>query len=302
MKLEYNEIFKSEDFKDIKFNESLSLHTSFKIGGKADVFLNASSKDEIIKAISLAKAHKIKYFIMGNGSNLLVKDGGYRGLIIKIRTNYSDYKIESNKIICEAGMLMSTLSKIALKNSLKGFEFASGIPGSLGGGVTMNAGAYGGEMKDVVTRVWALDEDLNEVSYSRDEMNFSYRTSRIKDDNLIVLGVEVSLEDGNKDEIEEKINDYTFRRTSKQPLEFPSGGSTFKRPEGYFAGQLIETTGLRGLEHGGAQVSNKHCGFIINKDNASCKDVLDLIETIQKLVEDKHGVKLEREIKLVGDD
>ncbi|MFA7411398.1 MAG: UDP-N-acetylmuramate dehydrogenase, partial [Tissierellaceae bacterium] len=211
-------------------------------------------------------------------------------------------EVRSTTIFCGAGALLSDVSKAALEHRLKNFEFASGIPGSIGGAITMNAGAYGGEMKDVVAKVRVLDKDNQVKEYSAEDMNFRYRNSRVGDEGLIVLGVELDLELGDYDAIEANIKDLTQRRESRQPLEFPSGGSTFKRPQGYFAGKLIEDSGLCGLRHRGAMVSDKHCGFVINKDKATCKDVLELISVIQKVVKDKYGVDLETEIKIIGED
>ncbi|HEY4544008.1 MAG TPA: UDP-N-acetylmuramate dehydrogenase, partial [Tissierellaceae bacterium] len=198
--------------------------------------------------------------------------------------------------------LLTGASRKAMHNNLTGFEFANGIPGTLGGAVTMNAGAYGGEMKDVVSSVRAIDVNNNIVEYTNEEMNFRYRSSKVQDDNLIVLGVWIQLKEGNPEEIKEKMRELAFKRTSKQPLEMPSAGSTFKRPEGYFAAKLIEDAGLKGLIHKGAQVSEKHSGFVINKDNATCKDILELIEIIKQTVKEKFNVELEREVKIVGEE
>ncbi len=277
-------------------------HTTFKIGGPADVMIIPSNEEELIEAIKFSRENNIDFLIMGNGSNLLVRDGGIRGVVIKINEGFNNIKVRGTTIYCQAGALLSTISKVALKYSLKNFEFASGIPGTIGGAITMNAGAYGGEMKDVVIKVRALDKNNEIREYTNEEMNFRYRNSRVWDEGLIVLSVELGLEEGKYSTIEGIMKDLTYKRTSKQPLELPSGGSTFKRPEGFFAGKLIEDAGLRGLRHGGAQVSEKHCGFVVNTDNATCKDVLHLISVIQKVVRDKFNVELETEIKLLGED
>ena len=296
------EIFKKDKFKNILLNEPMKNHTSFKIGGPVDLMIIAENEEELIDAIKISRENKIDFLIMGNGSNLLIKDGGIRGIVIKVNEGFNKIKLDNNKLYCEAGALLSRVSKKALKHSLKGMEFASGIPGTIGGAITMNAGAYGGEMKDIITKVRVINSNNEIVEYTNEEMNFRYRNSRVGDEDLIVLGVEIELTPGDFDEIEETMKDLTNKRTSKQPLEFPSGGSTFKRPEGYFAGKLIEDSGLKGLRHGGAQVSEKHSGFVINVDNANCKDVLELISVIQKVVRDMFNVELEREIKLLGED
>lgn len=301
-KAEIQKMFVNKSFGKILYDEPMKNHTTFKIGGPADVMIIPNTIEGLIDAIRFCRENDIDYFIMGNGSNLLVRDGGIRGVVIKIYEGCNDIKVNGNTIYCEAGALLSQVSRVALKHSLKNFEFASGIPGTIGGAITMNAGAYGGEMKDVVKKVRALDRNNEIREFSNEEMNFRYRNSRVGDEGLIVLSVELELEPGNYSEIESTINDLTYRRKSKQPLELPSAGSTFKRPEGYFAGKLIEDAGLRGLRLGGAAVSDKHCGFVVNIDNATCKDVLNLISVIQKVVNDKFGVKLEPEIKIIGED
>lgn len=283
-------------------NEPMKNHTSFKIGGPVDLMIIPENEQQIINAINFAKDNNIDYFIMGNGSNLLIRDGGLKGIVIKINEGLNKITVKGNKLYCQAGVLLKDLSEKAMEYSLTGIEFANGIPGTLGGAITMNAGAYGGEMKDVVTKVRLLTRDGEIVEYTNDAMNFRYRGSRVVDDALIVLGVELQLKPGNYKAIKETMNDLIYRRNSKQPLEYPSGGSTFKRPEGYFAGKLIQDAGLKGLQHGDAQVSNKHSGFVINVGNATCEDVTNLIETIQKVVKDKFNVELEREIKLMGVD
>lgn len=299
---EIQKIFRNKSFGEILFDEPMKKHTTFKIGGPVDIMIIPNNQEELIEAIKFSRKNNIDFLIMGNGSNLLVRDGGIRGVVIKINEGFNQIKLNDNKIYCEAGALLSTVSKVALKNSLKNLEFASGIPGTIGGAITMNAGAYGGEMKDVVIKVRVLDKNNEIKEYTNEEMNFRYRNSRVWDEGLIVLGVELNLEKGDYYTIEEVMKDLTYKRTSKQPLELPSGGSTFKRPDGYFAGKLIEDSGLRGLRHGGAQVSEKHCGFVVNADNATCKDVLHLISVIQKVVRDNYQVELETEIKLLGED
>lgn len=284
------------------YNEEMKKHTTFKIGGPVDAMIIPENENEMIDAVKILRANNIDFMIIGNGSNLLISDKGIRGVVIKTGDEFNDIKVKGDKIFCQAGALLSKISNIALKNDLKNFEFASGIPGSIGGAMVMNAGAYGGEMKDVVMKVRALDKEGNIEEYTNKEMNFRYRNSRVWDEGLIVLAVELALEKGDYREIKEKIDELTCKRTSKQPLEYPSGGSTFKRPEGYYAGKLIDDSGLRGIRYRGAMVSEKHCGFVINVDNATCSDVLHLIDVVKKVVRDKFGVELEREIKLIGDE
>lgn len=296
------QIFKDKNIGDILIDEPMKNHTSFKIGGPVDIMIIPHSEEQIVETIKLCGENNIPFFVMGNGSNLLIKDGGIRGVVVKINEGFNDIEIKDDKIYCQSGALLTATSRRAMNGSLTGIEFANGIPGTIGGAVTMNAGAYGGEMKDIITKVRVLDKDNNIKEYSNEEMNFRYRGSKVVDEGLIVLGVEFQLQHGNFEEIKETMRDLTHQRTSKQPLELPSGGSTFKRPPGYFAGKLIDDSGLRGLKYGGAQVSEKHCGFIVNIDNADCKDVLGLIAVVQKTVRDNYGVELEREIKLIGED
>lgn len=285
----------------ILYNELMKNHTSFKIGGPADKVIMPETEEELIEAVRNCREEKVNCYVMGNGSNILVRDGGVKGTVIKIEKNLSDISIKGNRITVQSGALLTRLSKEALKYSLKGLEFANGIPGTVGGAIAMNAGAYGGEMKDVVYKVKALDKKGEVIEYFGEEMNFGYRSSRVQDERLIVLEVEIELEKGNYDEIKEKMNDLTIRRKTKQPLEYPSAGSTFKRPEGYYAGKLIQDSGLKGLRHGGAQVSEKHSGFVINIENASSNDVENLIRVIQKTVKDKYNVFLEPELKVIGE-
>lgn len=301
-KLTLHNLFIDKKFGHVLFDEPMKNHTSFKIGGPADVMIIPTNEEELINTIKHCKANNIDYYIMGNGTNLLVKDGGMRGAVIKINDCLSNIRVNGNNIKTEAGALLTAVSRTAMANTLTGIEFANGIPGTIGGAVTMNAGAYGGEMKDVVKSVRAVDIDGNIVEYTNEEMNFRYRGSKVVDDNLIVLSIELELHNGVLEEIEATMKDLTFKRTSKQPLELPSAGSTFKRPVGYFAGKLIEDSGLRGLRLGGAQVSEKHCGFVVNVDNATCKDVQQLIQVVQKTIKDNYNIDLETEIKLIGED
>ena len=293
---------KNKGINNIKIDEEMKKHTTFKIGGKADIIVYANEEINIVDTVEIAKNENIPLYIMGNGSNLLVRDGGLRGIVLKIGEGYNHIELKGNEIICQAGASLTAISRFALKNSLKGFEFANGIPGTIGGGVIMNAGAYGGELKDVVKRVRLLDGQGQVLTFSGKEMEFRYRGSKALDEGLIVLTVEIQLEKGNEEEIKDNLKHLTKQRTSKQPLDLPSAGSTFKRPEGYFAAKLIDDANLKGLSHRGAQVSNKHCGFIVNTDNARAKDVLDLVDTVKKVVMDKFKVELEMEIKVIGED
>lgn len=285
----------------VLIDEPMKNHTSFKIGGPADVMVIPKTIEEISLTIKLCNEHNIDFFIMGNGTNLLVTDKGIRGVVIKIGEDFDNVKVEGNNITAQSGILLSKLSKIALKHSLTGLEFASGIPGSLGGAVTMNAGAYGPEMKDVVTKVKCVDRNGNVLEFKNEEMNFGYRRSRIQKEKLIVVEAEIRLEKGNYDDIKAYMDELTEKRNAKQPLNLPSAGSTFKRPEGDYAGRLIDVAGLRGVRYGDAQVSEKHCGFIVNIGEATSEDVLNLIKVVQKTVKDKFGVELEPEVRIVGE-
>ena len=279
-------------------DEPMKNHTSFKIGGNADFLVLPESVEQIESLVKILKENSIKYMVMGNGSNLLVDDAGIRGVVIKIARNFSAVECNGEIITAKCGALLSRVSNIALENSLTGFEFAGGIPGCLGGAVVMNAGAYGGEMKDVVVKTKYMDKDGNIREITGDDHKFGYRTSVFQKGDII-LETTLKLSKGNKEEISHKINDLNGRRREKQPLELPSAGSTFKRPEGYFAGKLIEDSGLRGFKIGGASVSEKHCGFVVSDGTATCKDVLELIEYIQKTVFEKFSVKLETEIRYI---
>lgn len=300
--IDYINLFSKYSFFDIRYNELLKNHTSFKIGGPADIFIIPNSLDELIYAIKIARVEKIPYFIMGNGTNLLVKDGGIRGVVIKVNGNIDKLTVEGEKIKAQAGALLANTSKFALENNLTGMEFATGIPGTVGGAVMMNAGAYNGEIKDVVSKVTVLTKDNEVVTYTNEEMNFGYRKSRVIEEELVVLEVEFSLKKGKYEDIFNRMRDLNEKRALKQPLELPSAGSTFKRPEGHYAGQLIDSAGLRGLRYKDAQVSQKHCGFIVNLGDATYKDISTLIKIVQKTVKDVHGVDLELEIKVVGED
>ncbi len=285
---------------EIKKNEPMKNHTSFKIGGPADEFCEVTSEEEIKRLIDYASEKGMSYTVMGNGSNLLVADGGIRGLVIKIARGFDEISVGGEKITAQSGALLSRIASAAYRNSLTGLEFASGIPGTLGGGIYMNAGAYGGELKDVIESVTYLDNG-EIITRTADMLEFGYRKSSFTDKDYIILSAELKLKKGNPDEIKEKTDDYRQRRTSKQPLDMPSAGSTFKRPEGYFAGKLIEDSGLKGFKIGGAQVSEKHSGFVVNAGGATAADVKALIEHIQKTVKEKFGVEMKTEVKMLGD-
>ena len=281
--------------------ELMSRHTTFRIGGPADFFLVPENADEIRKIIAVCKEKNVPYFILGNGSNLLVSDRGYRGVVIQLDRNFGEVKVEGTEIHASAGALLSTIAVAARRASLTGFEFAGGIPGTLGGAVVMNAGAYGGEMKDVLRKVMVMDQSGKVFEIPAEELQMGYRTSIIKTAGYIVLGAVLSLKEGNLEEIKMLTRKLSEQRTSKQPLEYPSAGSTFKRPEGYFAGKLIMDSGLRGYRVGGAQVSEKHCGFVINTGDATAEDVRSLMKHVTEIVYAKFGVTLEPEVKFLGE-
>lgn len=281
-------------------NEPMKHHTSFKIGGPAALLIDIASSHEIIAVMEIIRQSKVKFFIMGNGSNLLVDDQGYSGIVIRLSDYYTNVTIEAPRVIAESGILLSTLSKIIAKEAFVGFEFASGIPGTVGGAVTMNAGAYDGEMKDCVEKVSLLTEKGEILELSNEEMKFGYRMSDVKTKNHIVLETTFKFDKGDIEIIKAKTKDFTEKRTSKQPLTLPSAGSMFKRPPGYYAGKLIDDSGLRGARIGDAQVSEKHCGFVVNRGEATCKEVMDLIKMVQKVVYDQYGVMLETEVRYLG--
>lgn len=286
----------------ILLNEPMYKHTSFKIGGPADIMVLPGSPEEISTVVKVCNSTGCPYFVMGNGTNLLVRDGGYRGVIIKIGNNFSSCRIEGQYIYAQAGILLSALSQYAAGASLEGLEFASGIPGTLGGAVAMNAGAYQGEMKDVLEWVKVITPGGTVETLPLGQLEMGYRTSIIQRRSLIVVECCLKLRKGDRDKINQRINEYNHLRKSKQPLHLPSAGSTFKRPKGYYAGKLIEEAGLKGKRIGNAQVSEIHCGFIVNLGNASARDVLELIKHIQEQVKAKFGVDLEPEVKIIGED
>lgn len=288
-------------------DEAMKSHITFRVGGNADYYVTPENEEQIANIISLCKETDIPYYIIGNGSNLLVRDEGYRGVIIEIGKKYSGIWVEENTdtgecgntIIAKAGAKLAQIATLAMQAGLTGMEFAHGIPGTLGGAVVMNAGAYGGEMKDILTSVKVLDSDGNIITLDKDSLELGYRHSIIPEKQYIVLEAEITLSKGDITKIKATMEELANRRREKQPLEYPSAGSTFKRPEGYFAGKLIEDAGLKGYRCGGAMVSEKHSGFVINYDNATADDILRLIKDVQDKVKEKYGVSLEAEVKIL---
>lgn len=286
----------------ILIDEPMSRHTTFRVGGPADFFVTPKAKEEVRDVICICKEAGMPYYIIGNGSNLLVSDAGYRGVIVQICKEMNEVKVEGDLVKAQAGALLSGIAAKALGAELSGFEFASGIPGTIGGACVMNAGAYGGEMKDVLESVTALTGEGKIIELGRNELELGYRTSVIAKKGYIVLGAVLKLERGDGEKIKTYMDELKEKRVTKQPLEYPSAGSTFKRPEGYFAGKLIEDAGLRGFQVGGAQVSEKHCGFVINRDHATAADIMELMRQVQIRVKENSGVDLEPEVKRLGDE
>lgn len=285
-----------------RLDEPMKLHTTFKIGGPADCLIFPASMEETEKVLALVNEYKLPLTILGNGSNVLVQDKGIRGVVVKFARPMAKIRHEGTRIIAGAGALLKDVSEAAAQSSLTGLEFACGIPGSIGGAIFMNAGAYDGEMKNVADTVRTVDREGRIHTYSRDELDLGYRHSRFQDNGEAIVEVELRLEPGDSKAIRAKMDDFTQRRESKQPLEMPSAGSTFKRPKGYFAGTLIQETGLKGLQVGGAQVSTKHAGFVVNATgNATAADVRGLIHEVQQRVYQKHGVMLHPEVRIIGD-
>lgn len=299
--LKYIEELSSKINSEILTNQELKKHSYFKIGGCADLFIEPSNLEDLREIIQTSQKHNIEFYVIGNGTNMLISDNGYRGLIIKIGDKFSDIKIENNVVKVGAGALLSVVAKKSANLGLTGLEFASGIPGFVGGGVAMNAGAYNGEIKDVINSVDCMNQEGEIFTYSKDEMNFGYRNSKVLTDNLIVLGVQFNLEHGDLEKILARVKLLNEKRTSSQPLNYPSAGSTFKRPENGFAAKLIEDAGLKGFVHGGAMVSDMHSGFVINHNNATCKDVVELMDIIIKTVNEKFNIMLEPEVKVIGE-
>lgn len=296
----YEKLSKIVGKEHILAEEPMKKHTTFRIGGPAEYLVLPQTTEEIADVVKLCRQEEIPWYIVGNGSNLLVADEGVRGVVIQLLRNFNQIQVEGCQIRMQAGAQNAAVAKRALDAALTGFEFAAGIPGTIGGAVVMNAGAYGGEMKDILKEVTVLDPDGMIRRMSAEELELGYRTSIIARKGYVVLEVVIVLKTGDPKEIKAVMDDLKEKRVTKQPLEYPSAGSTFKRPEGYFAGKLIMDAGLRGFSVGGAQISEKHCGFVINKGNATAKDVTELMDETKKIVMEKFGVALEPEVKRLG--
>ena len=286
---------------DITVDSPMSEHIYFRVGGPADILVTPVNEEQVVNTLKLCREYNVPYFILGNGSNILVKDGGISGVVIKFN-KLNKITTEGNCVTAQSGALLKDVSKAALENNLRGFEFACGIPGSIGGAVFMNAGAYDGEMAHVIKSARVIDENCNIKNLTKEELELGYRSSIVMKKGYVVIEATVELESGEYASIKDKIDDLTNRRESKQPLEYPSAGSTFKRPEGYFAGKLIQDSGLKGFSIGGAAVSEKHSGFVINKGGATAKDVLDVIAHVKKTVKENFDVELHTEVRIIGRD
>ena len=297
----YEGIIKIAGSENVLLGESMKKHTSFRIGGPADCLVNITGEEMLSQVTEYCRKEDIPYFILGNGTNLLVSDLGFRGVVLKLQKSFQEVKVEGETIVSTAGVLLSSLGRLAADHSLTGFEFASGIPGTLGGAVVMNAGAYGGELKDVLTEVRVFKPGKGFETIPVSGMKMGYRTSICKHTDWIAAGAVIRLKKGRKEEIEAEMERLKQERIAKQPLDIPSAGSTFKRPEGYFAGKLIMDAGLRGFSVGDAAVSEKHCGFVVNKGGATALDVKTLINEIVRRVEENAGVRLTPEVRFLGD-
>ena len=285
---------------NICLQESMASHTTFRIGGLADCFVQLENTEQLIKVQKYLRQVGVPFFILGNGSNLLVSDAGFRGVILQIGPKMNRVTVEGNVIVAQAGASMAQIARTAMEHELTGMEFASGIPGTIGGGVVMNAGAYGGELSQIVTQVNVVNSEGEIMELDNETMEFGYRTSTIRNNPFTVTEVILRLEKGDRQQIRERMDELAAKRREKQPLEYPSAGSTFKRPAGHYAGQLIMEAGLRGFQCGGAKVSDKHCGFVINTGNATAEDVRKLIREVQARVKDQFNVDLETEVLFLG--
>ena len=286
---------------NIKCNESLKQYTMTKLGGNADVFVMPETEEEAQAVVKYAYENEVPLLMLGNGSNMVVRDGGVRGIVLNF-SKLDAIEIQGDVVVAQAGALIIDVSRQVAANGLTGFEFACGIPGSIGGAMAMNAGAYGGEVKDVIADCTVLTQEGERLVLSKDELELAYRKSIIAKNGYYVLNAKFQLKKGDQQEIDAKIAELTYLRESKQPLEYPSAGSVFKRPPGYFAGKLIQDSGLQGKGVGGAEVSTKHAGFIINKNNATATDYIQTIKMVQRTVKEKFDVDLEMEVKIVGED
>ena len=285
----------------VLLEEPMKRHTTFRIGGPAEVFVMPGNLEEVQRILEICRTEDLPYFILGNGSNLLVGDGGFRGVVLQIFKKMNDVRVEGERVTAQAGVLLSKVASAAYNASLTGLEFAAGIPGTLGGAVRMNAGAYGGEMKQVLESAVVLTQEGELLTIPVEELGLAYRTSVVEKKDYVVVEATLRLKKGDQAAIREVMDDLKQRRVTKQPLEFGSAGSTFKRPEGYFAGKLIEDAGLRGFRIGDAQVSEKHCGFVINRGNATAAQVCELMQEVVKKVKETSGVTLEPEVKRIGE-
>lgn len=290
---------------DIRQSEDMKKHTTFRVGGAADYYINVHSTEDLKEGIACCRQYQMPVYVLGNGSNVLVSDEGLRGVVFQLDHDFSEVDLKQEKdgtiyVTAQAGALLSKLGNLMLEKELTGFEWAAGIPGTIGGAVYMNAGAYGGEMKDIVRSVTVLTKDLEIETRELSQLFLGYRHSALMDEDAYILSVTFAMQRGGREVIAAKMEELANRRKEKQPLEYPSAGSTFKRPEGYFAGKLIEDAGLRGYRVGGAQVSEKHCGFVINRDNATAQDIYQLTEDVKRIIKEKFGVDMEREIALLG--
>lgn len=284
----------------IFMEEPMKKHTTFRVGGPADVLVQPD-ETALAAILALCRQYHVSYSFIGNGSNLLVGDKGIRGVVIEMTDPMGNIEVDGTKITAQAGAMLSKIANTAASNGLGGMEFAAGIPGSVGGAVVMNAGAYGGEMKDIIEKVYVLDENGAQLELDRDALDLGYRHSCIPEKKYIVTKVVLELVPRNEAEIRSEMKDLNEKRAEKQPLQYPSAGSTFKRPEGYFAGKLIMDAGLRGYQVGGAQVSEKHCGFVINKGDATAADICQLMRDVSDKVQAQFGVVLEPEVKMIGE-
>jgi UDP-N-acetylmuramate dehydrogenase len=301
MDSKYEDLIRLLDPIHVKMNEPMSKHTSFQIGGDADLFITPTSIASLSQVVAFCRSRNVDYYVMGNGSNLLVSDKGFRGVVIQIYKQMKHIEICGEQIRVQSGLLLSTLSKRAYNAGLTGLEFASGIPGTVGGAIYMNAGAYGGEMNHVVVEATVVNHEGVVSVLKREELELGYRHSRFHTTGEIVVEVLLQLQKGDKAVIKSKMEELDIQRKTKQPLEYPSAGSTFKRPVGYYAGQLIMEAGLSGHRIGDAMVSEKHCGFVINVGTATCEDVLNLIEFVKLNIHEKFGVDIEPEVRIIGE-
>lgn len=286
---------------DIRIDENLSQYVNFRVGGPADILLKPKSKEQLIESIEVCMENNIPFYVIGNGSNLLVRDGGIRGVVILL-ADIKNITIEGDRVIAECGAMLKAVSDKVIESSLTGFEFACGIPGTIGGAVFMNAGAYDGCISDIIESAEVINENGEILILSKDDLELGYRSSIVMKKGYVVLSATFKLIKGETKTISDLVNELTLKRESKQPLEYPSAGSTFKRPEGYFAGKLIQDAGLKGFSIGGAAVSEKHSGFVINKGGATAKDILDLIKYIQDEVKKQFGIELHTEVRIIGEE